>query len=136
MSIRRFCLPDIQTKMETIRKCLECGEVLHGRSDQKYCNDQCRNTFNNRLSGETNNHIRRINRILKRNQPFLSVLNTKGRTTIKRDELLKKEFDFNYFTNLITTRYGRVYYFCYDQGYSPIDGKKVLLIYKEMNKEK
>ena len=60
----------------------------------------------------------------QRNQSLLSVLNTKGRTTVKRDELLKKEFDFNYFTNLITTRYGRVYYFCYDQGYSPIDGRR------------
>lgn len=28
------------------KKCAQCDRVLHGRSDQRFCNDTCRNTFN------------------------------------------------------------------------------------------
>ena len=31
--------------MET---CLECGEKIIGRSDKKFCNDACRNSYNNK----------------------------------------------------------------------------------------
>jgi hypothetical protein len=113
------------------RRCLECGDVLHGRADQKYCNDQCRNTFNNKQLGETNNTIRRINRVLKKNQAVLAALNTNGKITVSKSQLIKKEFSFNYFTNLLITHHGRTYYFCYDQGYSMTDGDKVLLIRKQ-----
>ena len=113
------------------RKCLECGDTLHGRADQKFCSDQCRNAYNNKQLGETNNDIRRINRILKKNQSLLSGMNTSGKMTVTKSELLKKEFNFNYFTNLFKTQQGRIYYFCYDQGYSLVDGDKVLLVRKQ-----
>lgn len=113
------------------RKCRECGDPLHGRADQKFCSDQCRNTFNNRQLGVSNNTIRRINRILKKNQSLLAGLNTTGKATVNKGDLLKREFNFSYFTNLYTTRNGRVYYFVYDQGYSPVDKEKVLLVRKQ-----
>ena len=113
------------------RKCLECGDVLRGRSDQKFCSDQCRNTYNNKLMGETNNTIRRINRILKKNQHMLSLLNASGKTAISKSDLIRNNFNFNYFTNIYHTRTGRTYYFCYDQGYSVMDSDKVLLVRKQ-----
>jgi len=113
------------------RKCLECGDVLHGRADQKFCSDQCRNSYNNKQMGETNNTIRRINRILKRNQALLSNMNSTGKITVVKSDLIKQQFNFNYFTNLFTTQHGRTYYFCYDQGYSLVDGDKVLLVRKQ-----
>ena len=30
------------------KRCLECNDVLHGRSDKKFCSDACRNTYNNK----------------------------------------------------------------------------------------
>jgi hypothetical protein len=113
------------------RKCLECGDFLHGRADQKFCCDQCRNAYHNKQLGEINNVIRRINRILKKNQSMLAGLNTTGKATVAKSDLTKKEFNFNYFTNLFTTHQGRIYYFCYDQGYSLVDGDKVLLVRKQ-----
>jgi hypothetical protein len=113
------------------RRCLECGDVLHGRADQKYCSDQCRNAFNNKQLGVSNNAIRRINRILKKNNALLSGLNTNGKITVSESDLIKQGFNFNYFTNLFTTHYGRTYFFCYDQGYSMVDGNKVLLVRKQ-----
>jgi predicted nucleic acid-binding Zn ribbon protein len=112
------------------RKCLECGETLHGRADQKFCSDQCRNVFNNKQSAATNNTIRRVNRILKKNQSLLAQMNNSGKMTINKDELVKNEFHFGYFTNQLT-RQGRTYNFCYDQGYSLADGEKVILVRKK-----
>jgi len=113
------------------RKCLECGDTLHGRSDQKFCSDQCRNAYNNRQLGATNNMIRRINRILKKNQMLLSSANISGKVTVTKEELQQKDFNFNYFTNIYSTRQGRIYYFCYDQGYCMVEGGKVLLVRKQ-----
>ncbi len=110
---------------------MECGELLHGRSDQKYCNDQCRNAHNNRQSVETNNHIRSVNRTLKKNYVVLCSLNPRGKATIPRAELVKNDFNFRYFTSMSTTWKGRVVYFCYDQGYSMGKGEKVLLFRKQ-----
>lgn len=113
------------------RKCQECGDKLRGRADQKYCSDQCRNAFNNKLMSETNNMIRQINRILKKNQLILSVLNPAGKTTVNQSDLIRNGFNFNYFTNVSATRNGRVFHFCYDHGYSMVEGEKVLLVQKE-----
>ncbi len=113
------------------RKCLECGDALRGRADQKFCSDQCRNTYNNKLQGGANDAIRQINRILKKNHSILAALNIDGKTTIFKNELVKKGFNFNYLTNSYTTRNGRVYHFCYDQGYALVEGDKVLLVQKQ-----
>lgn len=37
----------INNEIESPSKCCEnCGKTLHGRSDQRFCNDTCRNNFN------------------------------------------------------------------------------------------
>ncbi len=110
------------------RTCKECGEPLRGRADQKFCNDLCRNAFNNKkLSGSTN-FMRKINRILKKNHGILEDLNPEGKTTIYKSILEKQGFSFNYYTNIYTTKTKRVYYFVYDQGYSELENNKFLLV--------
>jgi len=113
------------------RKCLECGDTLRGRADQKFCSDQCRNTYNNRQLGESNHTIRHINRILKKNHTILTVHNQSGKTTVSKTDLLKSGFNFGYFTNTFQTRSGRTYFFCYDQGYSLLDHDKIILVRKQ-----
>jgi len=113
------------------RTCLECGEPLKGRADQKYCNDSCRNAYNNKkLSGSTN-FMRKINRILKKNHSILEELNPEDKTTTFKGILEKKGFSFDYYTNVYTTKTGRVYYFVYDQGYSELENNKFMLVKKE-----
>ncbi len=41
--------------------CVECGEEIKGRADKKFCSDQCRSAFNNRLNSDATNFIRNIN---------------------------------------------------------------------------
>ena len=112
------------------RFCLECGEILRGRADQKFCNDLCRNAHNNKKLSSSSNLIRKINRILKKNHQILEELNPEEKSTTLKSILDKKEFDFNYTTHTYTTRNGRIYYFCYDQGYAELENNKYLLVKK------
>jgi hypothetical protein len=113
------------------RTCLECNEPLKGRADQKFCDDQCRSTYNNRKFSDSYNLIRKLNRILKKNHNILSQLNPGGKITIAKNELIHKGFDFTYHTHMYITRDNRTYYFCYDQGYLELENKKYLLVKKK-----
>ena len=110
------------------RKCLECYEQLRGRADQKFCSDQCRSAFNNRLYGESHNVINAVNRILRKNYVILSSLTAEGKTSTSKSELMKKGYRFEYFTCTSTTKSSRVYYFCYDHGYKENENNKVTLM--------
>ena len=100
--------------------CLECGEPLVGRSDKKFCSDQCRNTYNNRKKRSENNYMRKVDGILKKNRRILDSLLPGDKHTVHKEMLLKQGFDFNFFTNIYTTKAGKVYYFCYEMGYLPL----------------
>lgn len=113
------------------RRCLECGEILKGRSDQKFCGDQCRSAYNNRRFGDVGSYIKRVDRTLKKNRTILTQLNPGGKTTLPKTELGKHGFDFAYHTHTYTTRDGRTYFFCYEQGFLELDNEKVLLVRKE-----
>ena len=34
------------------KNCLECGTRIIGRADKKFCNDSCRNSYNNKFNKE------------------------------------------------------------------------------------
>ena len=113
------------------RKCLECGEKVIGRIDKKFCNDYCRNSYNNNLNKDSRNLRRNVNNRLRRNYRILAELNPKDKTKTTRTRLLEKGFDFEYITNIYTTRTGTVYYFVYDQGYLPLDGDFYALVKRD-----
>ena len=64
------------------RACLDCGAVLRGRSDKKFCDDQCRNNYNNQLNSESYNLVRNINNKLKRNRRVMGEFNPTGQNQI------------------------------------------------------
>ena len=113
------------------RTCLECGAPLKGRIDQKFCNDSCRNAYNNKKASVSTNFMRKVNRILKQNHSILEELNPEEKTTTFKSTLEKRGFNFNYYTNIYTTQTGRVYYFVYDQGYAELENYKFLLVKKD-----
>ncbi|NLA24872.1 MAG: hypothetical protein GX879_07895 [Bacteroidales bacterium] len=113
------------------RKCLECGDEIFGRVDKKFCGDQCRNTYNNRLNQDNTNLIRNVNRILKKNRRILEMLNTKGTTKVHKQKLIDEGFNFDYLTNIYTTKTGNTYYFCYNLGYICIDENFYTIVEKQ-----
>ncbi len=116
--------------MSEKKTCPVCGDEFTGRIDKKFCSDQCRNEYNNRQNQDTNNYIRRINHTLRKNRRILQELNPEGKTKITKRKLLDKGFDFNYFTNIYRTRTGNTYYFCYEQGYLPLEDDFYALVIK------
>ncbi len=112
------------------KTCLECGEKVIGRSDKKFCNDQCRNAYNNKLEVGDKNLVRNINNSLKRNYKILCELNSAGKTKIPKSSLDEKGFNFGLFTSIYTTKTGNQYFYCYNQGYLLLDSHYVLLVKK------
>jgi hypothetical protein len=116
--------------MKTDVKCLHCNETIKGRSDKKFCDDQCRSTYNNEIKTEDDTLIKQTNKVLKKNRTILKSLNTTGKIIVKRADMLKRGFDFGYFTSILRTKRGTDYFFCYDMGYLSLKAEEVLLVKK------
>lgn len=110
--------------------CLECGGKISGRADKKFCSDQCRVSYNNKLNRDETAYMNNVTNILRKNRRVLLELNTNGKTKVNRDKLNDKGFDFNYFTSQYKTKDGSVYNFCYEQGYLPLENNWYLLVVK------
>jgi len=113
------------------RFCKNCESKLYGRADQKFCSDQCRNEYNNKINGKTNNLVRRVNAILSKNRHILGYLNPHDKTKVHKSSMIESGFDFNYFTNIYETKRGNTYYFCYDQGYLYIENDYYALVKRQ-----
>ncbi len=112
------------------RLCLECGEKINGRVDKKFCTDQCRNTYNNRSNQSVNTYVRNVNQKLRKNRRILDGMNPNGKSKTTKEKLLAKGFDFQFFTNTYQTKDGRIYYYCYDNGYLELDNDWYALVKK------
>ena len=113
------------------KTCLYCEKPLQGRSDKKFCDDQCRNSYNNQLNSDSNNYVRNINNILRRNRRILEELNISGKTNVPKNKLQEHGFNFNYFTNVLRTKNNKTYYFCYEHGYLPIENDWYMLVIRD-----
>lgn len=119
------------------RVCPECGDKILGRADKKFCSDQCRNTYNNRLNSDESNTVRNINNILRRNRRVLKELNKQsGKTMVDKELLLTNGFNFTYHTHTYTTKRGDVYFFCYEQGYLYLKDKDLFLLVSQKDQDK
>ncbi|MFN6015388.1 MAG: hypothetical protein ACK47F_11915 [Flavobacteriales bacterium] len=114
-----------------VRKCKECGQVLNGRKDQKFCSDYCRNTYNNRQNEDATAYVRRINNSLRKNRRILASMNPTGKVTVDGIRLAEEGFNFHYFTNIYQTRKGSQYFFCYEQGYIKLENDQYMLVHKQ-----
>ncbi len=109
-------------------KCLVCGTVIVGRRDKKFCTDSCRSIHHQEQKKDEPDFIKNINKTLKKNRNILSTFNPEGKKTISKASLINAGFDFKYSTNHFITKKGTTYYFCYDQGYTLLDDKTVLMV--------
>jgi predicted nucleic acid-binding Zn ribbon protein len=100
-------------------QCGFCQKPLRGRTDKKFCNDQCRNTYNNQRNRTDNNRIRNIRLALIRNRRIMKdLLEQQHITLIKRKELLILGFAFEFHTQTIPNPKGGLTYYSFDYGFS------------------
>jgi len=110
------------------KTCLHCGTSIIGRSDKRYCNDQCRATHNNNTRSKEEVLIKNVNKVLRKNRRILKTLNPKGMSIIQKEVLLEMGYNFTYFTSVYNTQEGNQYAFCYDMGILLLDDSKVRIV--------
>lgn len=110
------------------RLCPECEKPVFGRADKKFCSDACRNSYNNRTHSTVTKYMRQVNNTLTKNRRILQEMNPDGKKKTHKDKLLKKGFDFDFYTNSYITKAGDTYRFCYEHGYLLLDEGFVLLV--------
>lgn len=113
-----------------LKLCLNCEKTLRGRTDKKFCDDYCRNNYNNQLKSNTINLVRNINNALGKNRRILEDMFGVDDETVKttKGKLLQKGFQFKYITHTYTNKKGNIYFFCYDLGYLPLENDWYLLV--------
>lgn len=111
-------------------QCIECGELMNGRIDKKYCSDSCRSSHNNKRRIVNQSNVKKVNMILVKNRSILYDLSIRFQedTVITTFQLKLMGFDFAFFTHQTTDRRGRSLFYCYDLGYLQLNGNKVKII--------
>src|SRR5882724_7457058 len=90
--------------------CLACRKTIKGRTDKKFCDDLCRNDYNNRLKSDDNNYMRNINNALRKNRRIIASLledAPEGKIVLSKDSLSLKGFEFKYITHVSTYKEGK-----------------------------
>ncbi|MBD3273279.1 hypothetical protein GF385_02940 [Candidatus Dependentiae bacterium] len=109
-------------------KCLQCGQEITGRSDKKFCDAYCRNTFNNKIQKQTEQKIRKTNSILRKNRTILKQICLVGKATVRKEILVAMGYDFRFITHLYKAENKNTYRFCYEYGYRFTSMDKVIVI--------
>lgn len=121
------------------RYCMTCNRPLKGRIDKKFCDDGCRNSYNNQLKlhSQSNSYVRNINNALLKNRKILEgLLNNPGDIAkVTREKLLGLGFQFKYHTHIYTTKTGKTYTYCYDYGYLPLENEWYLVVKRKQPDE-
>lgn len=115
-----------------VKHCLACNKPLHGRADKKFCNDYCRNAYNNTLKSMNDTAVRNINNVLSKNRKILdNILKDEKTARTNKEKLLQHGFNFKYITHTYTNKNGDTYCFCYEMGYLPLDNDWYLVVRKK-----
>lgn len=112
-------------------ECLECGEKIVGRADKKFCDDACRNMFNNKQNSDSTNLMRNVNNKLRKNFRILNAINKDGKTKTTKTKLISAGINFEYITQIVIYKNGSEYRFVYNQGFKFLEDDWVLLVKKE-----
>ncbi len=112
------------------KNCLACNKSIRGRTDKKFCDDYCRNAYNNQLKSGSNNTVRNINNALRKNRRILEELLQPNEKMVKinREKLLHHGFQFKYLTHTYTNQKGNAYHFCYEYGYLQLENNWYLIV--------
>ena len=100
--------------------------------DKKFCDDYCRNNFNNQQNPEATNYVRNVINTLRRNKTILqNILGNEEMMKTTRDRLLAFGFQFKYHTHYYENKKGGVYIYCFDMGYLALDNDWFLVVRRE-----
>lgn len=103
--------------MSTDFSCRHCGDALKGRTDKKFCDDNCRHAYHNKRALPENKFVRDVNVILRKNRLVLKkLLAANSSQVVSRDRMLQEGFHFRYHTERVSDSECH-WYFCYEYGW-------------------
>lgn len=103
--------------------CEHCRKPLFGRTDKRFCNDTCRNTFNRakaeREKIQAHENLPEIFRIIKKNYEILkkkvpNALHADESVFTSTGKFLDTGFNPRFFTSIHTTSNGETWYCCFE----------------------
>lgn len=117
---------------QAVERCLMCSKELDGRLNKIFCTDLCRAKYHNRKKSTDERGVRAVNKILLKNRETLKNIGIGGNQKLKKEVLLMKGFNFDFFTQT-RDQNGRTYKFCYEWGYRIIAFDEVEIIQLDEN---
>jgi predicted nucleic acid-binding Zn ribbon protein len=106
------------------RNCLLCNKTIRGRTDKKFCDDYCRNAYNNSRKMINCNEVRRINNVLAKNRKILDSFAhelSANYFKVKTEILQDMGYALKYQTQSTTMKDGLRLTFCYDYYYFQLE---------------
>jgi len=109
------------------KHCLTCGDSLRGRTDKKFCDDNCRSIFNNKRYIDEKGFVKKVNHLLLKNRRILAsyVEGAKETEMVPKELLYHRGFHFTYFTHTAISKEGTTYYCCYDHAYHVVSEQEL-----------
>lgn len=96
--------------------CIHCSEECKGRSDKKFCSDDCRSAYHNKQRTQISDYGKNILRQLKINRSVLLNMSKKSQYSLDMVSLHRMGFNEEYFTSKYKQDSSEVYE-CIDISY-------------------
>lgn len=110
-------------KERDIPRCLECGdEISYGRTDKKFCSEECKNNHHNHHYSSVRAVKRRVMAALDKNYGILDSLVSSGIDSAWIDDLLPLGFNPGFATSFVKGRRA-CRYSCFDISYLMTEGR-------------
>lgn len=103
--------------------CLECGSFFRGRTDKRFCDDRCRNRYNNRKNNSSRHIRNKTIGILTSNYEILDGLIKRGISSISLIEITELGFRPDFHTSHRKGTYGHNECCCFDIVYCQSSSK-------------
>ena len=117
-------MSEYKRKEKKMSACLECGDRIgYGRSDKKFCCDECRTRYFNNLARGSRACRRKILSRLSRNYQILEQLLKSGETSVELTDLMSFGFVPDAVTGFHKNRFKSDEYWCFDIKYRMTDSR-------------
>ncbi len=117
-----------------VKNCPICESRIRGRSDKKFCSDDCRARFHNSNNKQNNNSTNLILKTLNSNRKILENLYKNGVVKVPVTILLSIGFNLNFYTHTHSTSDKIQVRYIFDIGYKII-ADTIKIIYTETQQE-
>ena len=97
--------------------CRACGKPIKGRSDKKFCDSFCRNSYNNKNKNQEEKYIQHLNRLIRRNRRILKTLCPQGKAVVRKELLDQLGYKYGVFSGIFKSG-SATYFLCYDYGFT------------------